>query len=78
MSVMTAQDLFERFRQGLVTRLVAESRRAAAFIERHMTAILSGWVILTVLFGGLKLALLFIQTSKPNTSVPKSSLLMTS
>ena len=58
MSVMTAQDLFERFRQGLVTRLVAESRRAAAFIERHITAILSGWVILTVLFGGLKLALL--------------------
>lgn len=58
MSVITAQGLFERFRQGLVTRLLAESRRAAAFIERHMTTILIGWVILTVLVGGLKVALL--------------------
>ena len=58
MSVSFVQSLFERYRQRLAERLMAESRRVAAFIERRLTALLAGWVILTLLAGGVKLALL--------------------
>ncbi len=58
MTVSLVQTLFERYRQRLAARLMAESRRVAAFIERRLTALLAGWVILTLLAGGVKLALL--------------------
>lgn len=56
MTAMAALDLFDRFRRSLAKRLMDESRRAAAFIDRRMTAILIGWAILTVAIGAMKLA----------------------
>ena len=58
MITISAQGLFESYRQRLAARLLAESRRVAAHIERHLTAILSGWAILTLAIGAIKLALL--------------------
>ena len=58
MTVISAQRLFESYRQILAMRLRAESRRASAFIDRRMTTMLGGWIALTLLSAGLKLALL--------------------
>ena len=58
MTAISARNLFDRFRQGLTGRLIAESQRISAFIDRRITMMLAGWAVLTVLAGAVKLALL--------------------
>lgn len=60
MTANWAQVLFKSCKNSMVTRLLAESRRVAAFIDRRLTALLGGWAIVSLVLGGAKLALLMV------------------
>jgi hypothetical protein len=55
MSTMRAID---HFRSDAAQRLIMESRRVAAFLDRRMNVVLAGWVLVTLALAGLKLTLL--------------------
>ena len=64
MTAMSALDLFGSSRRNLAKRLLAESQRIAAFIDRQIAAMLAGWAALTLLAGAVKLALLIAMHPK--------------
>ena len=58
MTAMTVTNLFGSYRERLTARLTAESHRVANFIDRRLTALLGGWVVLTIIAGGIRLLML--------------------
>ena len=58
MTATPVMNLFGRYRERTTARLAAESQRIASFIDRRLSTLLGGWVIVTVIAGGIKLVIL--------------------
>ena len=55
MSATLIKDAFNSFSADLIARWTLESTRLAKFIERRLVAMLTGWAVLALLGGGIRL-----------------------